>query len=207
MSKLTIKKYCHIKNNSIYVDGKFLFSDKEAKGLKPFTKSIYRYLKPSYNKFFKMDEISKLGFLAAEVLLSDIDLSSYNEEDVAIILSNSHSTLITDQNHQVTIDDFDNFFPSPSVFVYTLPNIMIGEISIRHKLKGENTFFIVEKFNAELITNHINSLFLTHKSKAFVGGWINQSENDYEAFLYFADEDGDITHNAFEINRLHKLIS
>jgi hypothetical protein len=48
---------------------------------------------------------------------------------------------------------------------------------------------------------------LTRQSKAFVGGWINQSENDYEAFLYFADEDGDIMHNAFEINRLHKLIS
>ena len=207
MSGLTINKYCHIKNNSIYVDDKLLYADKKAVGLRSFAKSVYRYLKPSYNKFFKMDEISKLGFLAAEVLLSDIDLSSYNEEDVAIILSNSHSTLITDQNHQVTIDDFDNFFPSPSVFVYTLPNIMIGEISIRHKLKGENTFFIVEKFNVELITNHINSLFLTRKSKAFVGGWINQSENDYEAFLYFADEDGDILHNAFEINRLHKLIS
>ena len=207
MNELTIKKYCHIKNNCIYVNGELLYSDKEAEGLRPFTKSVYRYLKPSYNKFFKMDEISKLGFLAAEVLLSDIDLSSYNEEDVAIILSNSHSTLITDQNHQVTIDDFDNFFPSPSVFVYTLPNIMIGEISIRHKLRGENTFFIVEKFNAELITNHINSLFLTQKSKAFVGGWINQSENDYEAFLYLANEDGDIIHNAFEINRLYKLIS
>lgn len=207
MSELSIKKYCHIKNNSIYVDGKLLYADKEAEGLRPFAKSVYRYLKPSYNKFFKMDEISKLGFLAAEVLLSDIDISTYNEEDISIILSNSHSTLITDQNHQLTIDDYNNFFPSPSVFVYTLPNIMIGEISIRHKFRGENTFFIVENFSAELIANHINSLFLTRKSKAFVGGWVNQSENDYEAFLYWAAEDADILHNAFEINRLHKLIS
>ncbi len=207
MKKLTIEKYCHIKNNSIYVDGKLLFSNKEAEGLKSFTKSAYRFLKPSYNKFFKMDEISKLGFLAAEVLLSDIDVSYYNDEDVAIILSNSHSTLITDQNHQLTVEDYDNFFPSPSVFVYTLPNIMIGEISIRHSFRGENAFFIVENFNAELITNHINSLFLTRKSKAFVGGWINQSENDYEAFLYWVSEGGDIGHNASEINRLYKLIS
>ncbi len=207
MKKLTIEKYCHIKNNSIYVDGKLLFSNKEAEGLKSFTKSAYRFLKPSYTKFFKMDVISKLGFLAAEVLLSDIDVSAYNEEDVAIILSNSHSTLITDQNHQLTVEDYDNFFPSPSVFVYTLPNIMIGEISIRHSFRGENAFFIVENFNAELITNHINSLFLTHKSKAFVGGWVNQSENGYEAFLYLISDKGEMPHNAFEINRLHKLIS
>ena len=80
-------------------------------------------------------------------------------------------------------------------------------MSIRHKFRGENAFFIVENFNAELITNHINSLFLTHKSKAFVGGWVNQSENDYEAFLYLASANGNIPHNAFEINRLHKLIS
>ena len=207
MKELTIKKYCHIKNNSIYVDGELLFTDKEAVGLRSFAKSVYRYLKPSYNKFFKMDEISKLGFLAADVLLKNIDVSSFKAEDISIILSNSHSTLVTDQNHQLTIDDFDNFFPSPSVFVYTLPNIIIGEISIRHRFRGENTFFIVENFNAELITNHINSLFLTRKSKAFVGGWINQSENDYEAFLYWVSEGGDIGHNASEINRLYKLIS
>ena len=206
MEELTIEKYCHIKNNSIFVDGKLLYSDKEAEGLRPFTKSAYRYLKPSYAKFFKMDVISKLGFLAAEVLLSDIDMSSYNEEDIAIILSNSHSTLVTDQNHQLTVDDYNNFFPSPSVFVYTLPNIMIGEISIRHKFRGENAFFIVEKFNTELITNHINSLFLTHKSEAFVGGWVDQSENEYEAFLYFASNNGDIQHNALEVNRLYNLI-
>lgn len=206
MKNLFVEKYCHINNNSVYVDGKLLFSDKESEGLRPFTKSIYRFLKPSYNKFFKMDEISKLGFLAAEVLLSDIKLSSYEEEDVAIVLSNSHSTLITDQNHQLTIDDYDNFFPSPSVFVYTLPNIMIGEISIRHKLRGENAFFIVENFNAELITDHINNLFLTQKSKVFVGGWVNQSENDYEAFLYWVSSEGDIPHNVSEINKLYNLI-
>ncbi len=207
MNKLTIKRYCHIKNNRIYVDGELMYAYKKAEGLRAFAKSVYRYLKPSYNRFFKMDEISKLGFLAAEVLLSDFGKSTYYDEDVSIILSNSHSTLITDQEHQLTVDDYDNFFPSPSVFVYTLPNIMIGEISIRHKFKGENTFFIVENFNAELITNHINSLFLTQKSKAFVGGWINQSESDYEAFMYVVSADGSIPHNTIEISRLYKLIS
>lgn len=207
MTSLFIEKYCHIKNNNIFVDGKLIFSHKESESLRPFTKLAYRFLKPSYNKFFKMDEISKLGFIAAEALLYDVDLSSYNEGDISVILSNSHSTIVTDKNHQKTVDDYDNFFPSPSVFVYTLPNIMIGEISIRHKFRGENAFFIVENFNAELVTSHINSLFLTDKSKAFVGGWVNQSETDYEAFLYLVSDKGNIKHNSFEINELYKQIS
>ncbi len=207
MNKLFVKKYCHIKNNSIFVDGELVYTDRDAEGLRAFAKSAYRYLKPSYNKFFKMDEISKLGFLAAEVLISDIELSSYNEDDISIILSNSDSTLVTDKKHQVTVEDYDNFFPSPKVFVYTLPNIMIGEISIRHKLRGENTFFIVEKFNEELIVNHINSLFLTHKSKAFVGGWVNHAKNNYEAFLFWVSNKGNVPFNAFEMKQLYNIIT
>lgn len=205
MKKLLINKYCHIKNNKVFVDGKLVFADEKADSLKSFAKSFYRHIKPSYNKFFKMDEISKLGFLAAEILLKDIDLSPYAEEEVSIILSNSHSTLVTDKKHQETIEDYNNFFPSPSVFVYTLPNIMIGEISIRHKIRGENAFFIVENFNADLIVNHINNLFLTNKSKVFVGGWVNQSDDEYEAFIYLANEQQNVKHTSDEINKLYKL--
>jgi hypothetical protein len=73
-------------------------------------------------------------------------------------------------------------------------------------LRGENAFFIVEKFNAELITNYINNLFLTNNSKAAIGGWVNLSEGDYEAFLYWVSPEGNIEHNALEINRLYNLI-
>ncbi len=204
MDKLFVEKYCHIKNNKVFVDGKLVFAHEESESLKVFLKSVYRFLKPSYNKFFKMDEISKLGFLAAEFLLKDADISSYNEEDIALIFSNSDSTLITDTNHQSSIDDNDNFFPSPSVFVYTLPNIMMGEISIRHKLRGENTFFIVENFNGELLTNHINNLFLANKARAFIGGWVNYNFYSYEAFLYLVNQQGKIEHKTEEINRLFK---
>jgi len=206
MKELFINKYCHIKNNKVFVDGELVFAESDADSLRAFAKSLYRHLKPSYNKFFKMDEISKLGFLAAEVLLGNVDLSEY-QEDISVVLSNSHSTLITDKKHQATINDDNNFFPSPSVFVYTLPNIMIGEISIRYKLKGENAFFIVENFNANLIASHINNLFLTNKSKAFVGGWVNQSEDDFEAFLYFASKSGELVHNAMEVNRIFNVIA
>lgn len=202
---LKIESYCIIRNNTVILNGNLVFDNKEAENLKDFTKSIYRSIKPSYNKFFKMDEISKLGFLASEFLLKDVELEQYEKEDVSIILSNSDSTLITDENHQKSISDIKNFFPSPSIFVYTLPNIMIGEISIRHGLQGENSFFIVEKFNLDIVASHVNNLFLTHKLKAAIGGWVNHSETGYDAFLYFASQLGDIGHNVNEIKKLYNI--
>lgn len=201
--KLKIESFCIFRNNKVSLNGELFYEDSDAVDLKRFAKSVYRFAKPSYAKFFKMDDISKLGFLAAEILLRNIDVKEYNPEDVSIILSNSDSTLLTDKNHQDTISNPDNYFPSPSIFVYTLPNIMTGEISIRHGLKGENSFFIVEKFNADLIANHINTLFLTDKTKAAIGGWVNQTETDYEAFIYFASVNGNIVHAANEITELY----
>lgn len=153
--------------------------------LKTFLKSAFRHFHVKYPKFFKMDEISKLGFITAEVLLQEKQNENFNEEEIGIVLSNSQSTLVTDTLHQQSVNHLDNFYPSPSVFVYTLPNIMIGEISIRHKLRGDNAFFIFERFNANYIVNHINQQMNMNHIKACIGGWVDQSADNYEAFLYW----------------------
>ncbi len=206
MDGLKISSWCHIVENKVFLNGELIYSDAEASSLKEFAKSYYRKIKPGYSKFFKMDEISKLGFLAAETLLTDFPLTEEQRDNTSVIISNSSSTIITDTKHQESTEDYNNFFPSPAVFVYTLPNIMTGEICIRHKLRGENAFFIVEKFSPKLITNHINSLFLTDKSKIFTGGWIEQSYNGYEAFLYLASLNGEADHTSEELKRIYNLI-
>ena len=158
-----------------------------------------------------MDEISKLGFLAAEVLLGDKPYQSLSEDEVSIVLSNAQSTMVTDSQFQETIKDEKNFFPSPSVFVYTLPNIMIGEISIRHKFRGENAFFIFDAFNAGILTEHIELLFAAQKAKACVGGWVEQSANSFEAFVYWTsaseEEKNAVNHTAEEVNKMYKSIA
>src|SRR5690606_9811213 len=104
-------------------------------------KQVYKENNSAYPKFFKMDNLCKLAFLASEFLLEDSKIGSTTQENMGIVLSNKSSSLNTDRKHQATINDKDNYFPSPALFVYTLPNIMIGEISIRHQIKGENVFF------------------------------------------------------------------
>jgi len=208
MKNLRIQEYCHILNNKVVLNGNVIFESLNSTDLASFLKEIYKFSGISYPKFYKMDDISKLGFLAAELLLQNNIHKGFQPEEVGLVFSNSQSTLVTDKVFQESINDFQNFYPSPSVFVYTLPNIMLGEISIRHQLRGENAFFIFEKFNADFISEYSNQLFLSKKLKAVVGGWVDQSDENYEAFLYFAapfEKGLNLEHNAEQMNKLYNF--
>lgn len=203
-----IKTYCHIKQNMVYLDGKLLFEDSGVETLKAFAVKAFKHFQFKYPRFYKMDDISKLGFLAAELLLKNTDELLLGE-DVGIVLSNSQSTLVTDTVFRESINDINNFFPSPSVFVYTLPNIMIGEISIRHKFTGENAFFIFDSFNAEFIVNYIKMLGANQKLTNCLGGWVDQSNENYEAFVYLTTTEKTekrlLEHSAKEVRKLYEL--
>jgi len=201
-----IETYCHIRNNNIFRDGKLIFELPGA-DLKGFLKSAYKFLNPGYARFYKMDEISKLGFLAAEVLSPAFNQELPHEE-TAVVLSNTHSTWVTDMRHQETINNDKNFFPSPAIFVYTLPNIMTGEISIRHNFRGENAFFIFEKFDPEFISSYTNHLIMSNKASACLGGYVDQTPRGYDVFVYYLrsgkNEEGKPEHNAGELRRLYE---
>jgi hypothetical protein len=137
-----------------------------------------------------MDNLSKLAFLSAELLLKDTDLTSrYPAEETGIILLNSSSSLETDEKHQESISDRENYFPSPSVFVYTLPNIMTGEIAIRHKIKGENAVFISEKPDANLIFHYVNELFAGNRVSCCITGWIEAYRERLSSCLLLVEKE------------------
>ena len=199
--KLYIQKYCSIKNNRVSVNGTVVFEE-DTSTIKEFFKSVYKQLGSNYSKFFKMDSLSKLAFLSAEFILKDL---ASEEKNIAIILSNNASSLDTDRKHQETINDEDHYYPSPAVFVYTLPNIGIGEISIRHQLKSENGFFVFENYNANFHYNYEKSLIQNHKSDAVLAGWVNIDGDSYEAFLYLVSERGEIEHTEENLKQLYNL--
>ena len=171
------------------MDGNLVFSD-QSENVKSFLKAAYKNFEIKYPKFFKMDSLSKLAFLGAELLLTD-DNKSYN---TALVFSNAASSLDSDRKHQESINDTENYFPSPAVFVYTLPNIGMGEISIRHQLKSENAFFIFEKFNAAFHHSYENSLMQLNKADSVLAGWVNVDKNECDVFLYLVSKNGEIEH-------------
>ncbi|MBP4137329.1 3-oxoacyl-ACP synthase [Flavobacterium geliluteum] len=179
--KTYIHDYCTIENNEIVLNGTSIFKA-EPTTFGDFSKQAYRNFDIQYPKFFKMDALSKLAFLGAELLLSPIT-SSEKENNIALILANNSSSLDTDVKYQESISDKENYFPSPAVFVYTLPNICLGEISIRHQLKSENSFFIFDAFNTEFMSHYANILLDSDKADSVLCGWVEFFDDNYKAFL------------------------
>ncbi len=204
-SKNYISAYCSIKNGEIKINGELSYSDTSFSSV-DFIKSVYKYYQLNYPKFYKMDHLCKLAFVASDLLLKSNPITSkYAPEDICIIIANSASSLEVDTEHQNTISDKNNYFPSPAVFVYTLPNILIGEIAIRNSIKGENTFFIFDKFDASFMSSYANSLLNGNKAKCCIAGWVDFYEGQYEAFLYTVENVQGNLNIGHESEQLEKL--
>lgn len=193
-----IQSYCQIKNNVVSLNGEAVFNN-DYEDVKLFLKAVYKSYDIKYPKFFKMDSLSKLAFLGAELLLKE----EYKSSNTALVFSNNASSLDTDRKHQESINDAENYFPSPAVFVYTLPNIGVGEISIRHQLKSENAFFIFEKYNAEFHHSYEKSLLKFDKADSVLGGWVNVDKNKCDAFMYLIADKGERKHTTKNLIELY----
>jgi hypothetical protein len=179
--KLYILKSVSIANNKVISDGRLIYSDDLSTNFKAFSKGLYRKLNCDYSKFFKMDNLCKLSFLTSEFLTLDLSLDHYQKNKTAIVLSNSGSTLETDLIFTSTLQNI----PSPAIFVYTLPNIAIGEISIKQKWKGENLFFVDENINSENILEQVEMLFSSSDTELCLTGWVDYiSESEYKALFW-----------------------
>lgn len=183
-SEKYITSSCLISNHTVYKNGEQLFANKET-DTAAFLLSVYKYFDISYSRFYKMDNLSKLGWLASEILLKEsFKKENYKAEEIGLILSNANSSLDTDRKYMASVNDI----PSSSVFVYTLPNIVTGEICIRNGFKGENAFFIFDNFNANFIENYVSSLLDNNILQVCICGWIELLGDQYKAALFLVEK-------------------
>ena len=140
---------------------------------------LYREKINDYPKFFKMDELCKLGIVASELLLQDCGDRHEGTADRAIVLFNRTGSLCNDRNYQKTINDMENFFPSPSLFVYTLPNIVTGEIAIRNHYYGETSFYVIDQDDPALIRSMAEEVILQGRAKSVICGWLDCEDKDH----------------------------
>ena len=140
-----ILRTCSIAEHTVRVNGQRTLTE-PAGPFVDFAEAAYRTLGVEYPKFHKMDNLAKLGFLAAEFLLADTDLlAGTKPERRGIVAANATSSLDADLRYQAQVEQQR---PSPALFVYTLPNIALGEICIRHGNKGENMLFVAANYEA-----------------------------------------------------------
>ena len=172
---------CSISHSTIRFRSEIIFQA-EQELFSEFSKSVYRHFDFDYPKFYKMDNLSKLAFIGAELLLPEY-LGTSEEKNIALVFGNKSSSLDTDLKHQSSISD-DHYFPSPAVFVYTLPNICLGEISIRHGLRSENCFFVLEEMNESFLLEYAQILLNTGKADGVLCGWVEYLLGEYEAHFW-----------------------
>lgn len=140
---------------------------------------VYRSLDVKYLKFFKMDVLCKWATIAAELLLKTATGYRYQSLDptkIAMVVMTNNGCIDVDTKYLETTHGL----PSPALFVYTLPNIMLGELSIKHGFKGEQLVLIDSKFNKEMIEFWVQDLLQHRGMDACLAGWIDAYEQHVE---------------------------
>lgn len=179
-----ITSSCKIDQGVVSKDDKPIFENKGA-DLQNLLLSVYQHFQINYPKFYKMDNLSKLGWLASEMLLKDsYQKDAYQPEEIGLVLANHNSSLDNDIKYFESAKEI----ASPSLFVYTLPNIVIGEICIRNNFKGEHAFFIQDNFDTDFIEQQVNYLLNNNILQACICGWIDVLEQDYKAVLFLVEK-------------------
>ena len=163
-------------------EGKKELGEQEGQEHHSLLTTLYKQMIGNYPKFYKMDGLSRLGFVASEILLNAE--KGETDKERAIIFFNHSSSIASDRNYKESINDKDNYFPSPSIFVYTLPNIVTGEIAIRNHFHGETSFFILPDKDERMMEEILQASCRDAQSKSFLTGWIDyEDERHFEADL------------------------
>ena len=184
------KHRVYITPQGVWLDGKVFAIDKEGKQSSLLT-ALYKQIMGNYPKYYKMDGLCRLGFVASELLLkAERDEGSFTEDinkTRAIVFFNRSSSIASDKKYLASIAEKDNYFPSPSVFVYTLPNIVTGEIAIRNGYHGETSFYILPHKNELLMQDIIETTFMDEQTTSILTGWLDYEDSEhFEADLYIA---------------------
>ncbi|MED9899666.1 MAG: beta-ketoacyl synthase N-terminal-like domain-containing protein [Bacteroidales bacterium] len=178
-SALNPVRRVQISQGQVNVDGTSVFVSSQT-DFQTFSRESFKSRGESNMKFYKMDDFCKLGYLASAWLLDGIE---YGEEECGIVMSGKYGCLDTDIRHQQIIDSEGDSSASPAVFVYTLPNVVAAEISIRHHIKGENIWFWSEDKTMSDIKKYASILAASRDLKYCIAAHIDFINGDYFAIF------------------------
>jgi hypothetical protein len=185
---IRIHTYCRVTSGNIRLNGEPVFASSAP--AQRFLTEVRQRTEADGRKFAKMDLLSKLGCVAAELLMDGFD-RNLPKEDMGIILFNRSSSLDTDEHFQQTIPHGEACFPSPALFVYTLPNIVTGEIAIRYRIHGETAFYILPSPDSHRIEAVIRDTMTTSGLRYVLAGWLEACGETLDALLMLCESGGD----------------
>lgn len=194
-----INHWVHINKQEIIKDQSPLlsFSEEQDNAV-----GVYRALECNYPKFFKMDLLCQWAWLGAEALLMQHGVPVYENTDklkIGVVMVTGKGCLDVDRKYQASMASI----ASPALFVYTLPNIMLGEICIRHGFKGEQICLVNEDADVEQIHFWISDLLQNRGMEACLCGWADAVGDEHTIELYWVTKAG--IGPAFTIDNLNSI--
>src|SRR5690606_3300338 len=145
----------------------------------------------------------KWAWLGADALFSGNDSYLYNGIDkskVAVVLMTHHGCIDVDKRYLATMSDI----PSPALFVYTLPNIMLGETCIRHGFKGEQLCLVSDGFDAQELHFWVNDLLNNRGMEACICGFADAYDNNKDiCFFWITKQEGLMPFTIENLNQLY----
>jgi hypothetical protein len=178
---LYIHHYLQWHNDTVSRDGIALYQAAE-KDPQQIPADIYRQMGLSYAKFFKMDLLSRVAFLASELVIPQP--VTENKDHIATILSTTSGCLDVDKK----FEESRQTLASPALFVYTLPNIMLGEICIRNGFKGEQMCTIADGPDASWFDFYAYDLLQYRGTEACLCGYAEATEHKIEAAMFWVSK-------------------
>ena len=183
LEKFFINAHSKIKNQQVFENNQLVFAS-EILNASNFLMAAYEFLHINYPKFYKMDVLSKAGLMASELVLKKFERQNYKDEAVGIVLMNRNASIEADAKYWESV----KIIPSPALFVYTLPNIVMGEISIKNKFKGENAFFIQNHFDAAWMYYYVNDIMSRFNTDACICGWVDVINDEVDACFFLIEK-------------------
>ena len=94
----------------------------------------------------------------------------------------------------------------PSLFVYTLPNIITGEIAIRNKYEGETSAYVLERFDPGTFVALVEQAFQDMVTASALCGWVDcRADDDFTAFAFLVERDGN--GKEFNVDNLYGTVN
>lgn len=170
-----ILRYLSWENGRTWLNGSPLF---EAAGqdAPSLLADAYAKLKLDYPKFFKMDLLSKTALLATECLAP---FEGKVPDRNALVLSTAEGSFDADLRFEQSRKEI----ASPALFVYTLPNIMLGEVCIKHGFKGEQMCTVSDNLEVDNMVWAVEDLLSNREMDYCLLGHIDATGNQTKALL------------------------
>lgn len=179
---------CIINTSGVELNGERLLVNEPGDDFPAFIRKAYHSLNLAYRKFYKMDDLSKLGFITTSFLTRPVEgFSELPPESKGIVMANCSSSLDTDIQYRRNLDAVGDREASPAIFVYTLPNVMLGEICIYWKMKGENTFFIQREFDKEFLVQYAEIAMEEQNLDYCIVGWCDLLGDNFLSEFYLME--------------------